>query len=190
MFPVSNLCNRLIVNILFDAKVIDDKVLTLEGIGTHIELQQIADRIILGKSNFIQTDILANKFLELVGIDLTQTLKAGNLGSSTALLDSALTLLLRITIEILFLVLHAEQWRLQNVKVAAADKLGIELQEEAGHKQADVHTINIGIGCNNHLIVTQILQSILDKFEIDTETAAADLDEFLGQLRTNGFLID
>lgn len=36
----------------------------------------------------------------------------------------------------------------------------------------------------------QILQSILDKFEIDTETAAADLDEFLGQLRTNGFLID
>ncbi len=53
------------------------------------------------------------------------------------------------------LVAHAEQWGLQHIDVALLDEVGEELQEEGDDEQADVHSVDIGIGSHNHLIVSQ-----------------------------------
>ena len=44
----------------------------------------------------------------------------------------------------------------------AAHQIRKELQEESQQKQADVHTVHIGIRRDNHIVVTQVLQTVLD----------------------------
>ena len=45
---------------------------------------------------------------------------------------------------------------------ALLDQFGEELKEKGDDEQTDMHTINIGIGSNDHLVVAQRFQSILD----------------------------
>ena len=42
------------------------------------------------------------------------------------------------------------------------NQLGEELQQECEHKQANVHTVDIGIGGDNHAVIPQVVESILD----------------------------
>ena len=97
-----NSLNSLILNyfllfnqILLYSQVVDDKVLSLEGIFTHIERQQVVNRVILCESHLIQTHILADKLLELISRNLTQTFESRNLGTCTASLDGSNSLLLK-----------------------------------------------------------------------------------------------
>ena len=60
------------------------------------------------------------------------------------------------------LVAHSEQWSLKHIHVALLDKVREELQEEGDDEQADVHSIHIGIGSHNHLVISQSVQSVLD----------------------------
>ena len=46
--------------------------------------------------------------------------------------------------------------------MARADHVGEELQEERGEQQADVHAVHIGVGGDDHLVVTQVLHVLLD----------------------------
>ena len=46
--------------------------------------------------------------------------------------------------------------------MVALDQVGEELQEEGDQQQADVHAIHIGIGRNDHLVITESIQAILD----------------------------
>ncbi len=59
-------------------------------------------------------------------------------------------------------VAHSEQWSLKHIHVALLDEVREELQEEGDDEQSDVHSIYIGIGSHNHLIISQSVQSVLD----------------------------
>ena len=52
------------------------------------------------------------------------------------------------------LVAHSEQWGLKHVDMALLDEIWEELKEEGDDEQADVHSVDIRIGCHNHLVVT------------------------------------
>ena len=42
------------------------------------------------------------------------------------------------------------------------DEFRVELQEKGDEQQADVHTVDIGIGGDNDLVVTQVVESVLN----------------------------
>ena len=46
--------------------------------------------------------------------------------------------------------------------MARLDQLGAELQEVGQQQQADVHAVNIGIGGDDDLVVTQAFNAVLD----------------------------
>ena len=60
------------------------------------------------------------------------------------------------------LVTHAEKRRLQDVQVLLFHEFREELQEERHEQEANVHTIDISIGCDNHFVVTQVLETVFD----------------------------
>ena len=62
----------------------------------------------------------------------------------------------------LLLVTHTEQRCLQDVEVTQADDVGEELQEEGCQQQADVHTVDIGIGSDDDLSVAQVVHILLN----------------------------
>ena len=41
-------------------------------------------------------------------------------------------------------------------------QVGEELQEERDDEQADVHTVHIGIGGNNHFVITQSFDTVFN----------------------------
>jgi hypothetical protein len=43
-----------------------------------------------------------------------------------------------------------------------ANKFREKLQEKRDEQQADVHSVHIGIGCNNNLVVTQIVNAFFN----------------------------
>ena len=68
----------------------------------------------------------------------------------------------RRLLDALLPVSYTEEWRLQDIYVSCPDQFWEELQEERDHQQSDVHAIDIGIGCHNHLIVTQAINAVFD----------------------------
>ena len=42
------------------------------------------------------------------------------------------------------------------------NQVGEELQEEGHHQEADVHTVDIGIGGNDYLVITESVKPVLD----------------------------
>ncbi len=82
----------------------------------------------------------------------------GRLGISGAVAH----LLQLVGSELLLVLAHAEKGRLQDVDVTLLYQFGEELQEEGNHQQTDVHAVHIGIGSYNHLVVAQLVQSVLN----------------------------
>jgi hypothetical protein len=50
----------------------------------------------------------------------------------------------------------------EDVDVPFLDELGKELQEEGNHEQADVHAVDIGIGGDDDLVVSQSVEAVLN----------------------------
>ena len=46
--------------------------------------------------------------------------------------------------------------------MAFLHQLWKKLQEESKHQKSDMHTIHIGIGSNNHLVVSEVIEAVLD----------------------------
>ena len=67
-----------------------------------------------------------------------------------------------LVLDLSSLVAHSEQWSLKHIHVALLDEVREELQEEGDDEQSDVHSIYIGIGSHNHLIISQSIQTILN----------------------------
>ena len=99
---------------------------------------------------------------ELVGADLAQTLEAGDLHARLEGGDGLLLLLGGVAVAVLLLVAHAEERRLQDVHVSAADQVGVVLHEEGQHQHADVHAVVIGIGGDDDVVVAEVLEVVLD----------------------------
>ena len=49
---------------------------------------------------------------------------------------------------------------MQNIYVTFLDEVGEELQEERDEQQTDVHTVHIGIGGNDHFVVTESFYAV------------------------------
>ena len=83
-------------------------------------------------------------------------------GNEFALLRSSYSLLYSLLVLYLgFLIAHTEQGSLQHIYVSLLDKVGEELKEECDDEQTDVHTVNIGIGSHDNLVVAQGVETIL-----------------------------
>ena len=137
--------------------------------------------------HLLEPHVGSDEVCELVGRDLTKTFKSGYLWVRTEVADGLQALLLAVAVTcdevaLAFLaretcvclshhllvfylrasVADAEERRLEHVDVSFLYQVGEELEEEGDDEEADVHAVDIGIGRNNHLIVTQCVESVLD----------------------------
>ena len=55
-------------------------------------------------------------------------------------------------------------------------QFGEELQEEREHQQANMHAVHIGIGSDNHLVVSELIESF---FDIERRLQAVELLVFI-----------
>ena len=124
--------SQLLRFILLYDEVVDDEVLALHRVLSHIEFEEVHHGVVLAQGDALETHLLADEVLELVGRYLTETFESGNLGVGTKLRDGlealllgvavagdevalALTLgfiLLLVTLDEAFPVAHAEERRL------------------------------------------------------------------------------
>ena len=135
--------------------------------------------------HLFKSDVWADEVGHLIGVYLAQSLKSGNLGLRSQLGDGSQPLFLIVAephhivlvtlagrfafgfehLLVLYLVAfvaYSEQWRLQNIDMALLDEVGEELEEEGDDEQTDVHTVDIGIGSHDDLVVAQVIKSFFD----------------------------
>ena len=110
--------------------------------------------------------VFADEQLEVLGIHFTEAFEARDFQIFLVdFLRGVVAFLFVVAVERLFLVLtvtHAEERGLQNVEVLFLHEFREELQEERHHQKADVHTVHVGIGRDNHLVVAQVLEPVFD----------------------------
>ena len=53
--------------------------------------------------------------------------------------------------------------------MSASDKVRVVLHEECEHEHSDVHSVVIGIGCNDDLVVTEIFHLVFHSKGIEQE---------------------
>ena len=145
------------VGIILNPKFVNDELLALHGVLAHIIFQQFLDAEVVAQDDRFKAHVGTNEATELVGGDFAQTFESGDLGLLTAFLLGGDAFLVGVTVVGLLLVAHAEQRRLQDVDMAVAHQVGIELEEESKHQQADMHAIDIGIGGDDDVVVAQVL---------------------------------
>ena len=107
-----------------------------------------------GESLFFGVAIYRFVFRTVAALGLLQN------GRPCALVVHALGLLRLLLLTLL--VAHTEEGCLQDVDVSLLDQVGEELQEEGHHQEADVHTVDIGIGSNDYLVITESVEPVLD----------------------------
>ena len=143
-------------------QVLNDKILSVRSILTHIELQHLDDRFIFVQNDRIETDLLSDKILELIGGYLSQTFEPGNLHACYEHLDRRIPFLFGITVFGPFFIPYPEERGLQDVQMASADQFGEKLQKEGNKQQPDVHPIHVGIRRNDHFVVAKLIDSLLN----------------------------
>ena len=110
----------------------------------------------------LQTHFRTDEVLELIGADFAESFESGNLRVLAALVHGLELLFLAVAVESVLLVPHPEQRRGQHVKMSATNHLREELEEERDHEQTDVHPIHIGIGGQNDVLVTQVIDAFFN----------------------------
>ena len=113
---------------------------------------------------------------ELVGRNLPQSFKTRDFRILAERFDSRQFFLLAITINRLLPVAHAEERRLQDIDMLLLNQIREELKEECDKQEADVHPVHIGIGRDNHFVITQSIQSI---FNIQSRLQEVELLVFI-----------
>ncbi len=68
----------------------------------------------------------------------------------------------RVAVSPLLLVRYAEKRGLENIYVSAADEIRVILHEEGEHEHTDMHSVIIGIGRHNDVVVAQIVEVVFD----------------------------
>ena len=161
--PKRRLLLKLIdIRVVLNPQIVDDELLTLVGVLSHVVFQKLRNRHVVAQDDRLQAHVRTDEIAELVGRDLTETFESGDFGMSAERLDGVDTFLVGVAISRLFLVSHAEQRGLQDVKMSAAHHVGIELQEEGEHEKTDVHAVDISIGGDDDVVISQILNRFVD----------------------------
>ena len=119
--------------------------------------------------------------------NLTKTFESSDFWVWTKLVNSCYTLLLRVTITcnkvVLLLSFHTTSVRfgyhlfvlylcstvtntekrcLKDIYMPLLYQLWEELKEESYYQQTDVHTVNIGIRCDNYLVISKRIESVFN----------------------------
>ncbi len=127
----------------------------------HIVGKQVGYGVFLAQHDLVKAYFLADKTFEFIGRNLSQSFESGNF-RILYLLDGFDAFLFAVAVANLLLVFDTEQGRLKDIDMPLLDQVGEELEEESQHKKANVHSVNIGIGGNNDLIIPQLIESVLD----------------------------
>ena len=154
--------------------------MAFHGILTHEEREKLLHIVFLAKLNLVKAHFWAYKVNKLLRRNFSQTFESGYLGIVTKFVDCGNAFLVGVAVVGLhfallclasgtaalalgiFAVQNTEQRGLKNLEVASLYKFGIELKEIGEQKQSDVHAINISIGSNDYLVVTQALDAVID----------------------------
>ena len=160
---VTDITSNLVhVGVILNPQIVDDELLAFHGVLAHVVFQQLLDAEVVAKDDRLKPHVGTDKATELVRGDFAQTFESGDLGLLAAFLLGGDAFLVGVTIIGLFLVAHAEQRRLQDIDMAIAHQVGVELKEESEHQQADVHAVDIGIGGDDDVVVAQVLDVLVD----------------------------
>ena len=108
-------------------KVIDNKILTIGCVFSHIKFQHFCYRLIFIQNYRIKAYIFADKIFKFIWRNLAQSLKTGNLRICPDRLYRLFALRLRITIKSLLLIANPEKRCLQNVQMTLLNQFGEEL---------------------------------------------------------------
>ena len=152
----------LVHKVLLDDEVVDDEVLAAGGVLTHIEIEELMDAVGALEGDGIETDARADELLELARANLAETFESGNLAGRAEFGSGLIPFLLAVAIDGLLLVADTEEGGLEHEEVPVLDDLREILEEEGDHQEADVHTVDIGIGGDDDLIVAEAVYAVLD----------------------------
>lgn len=97
--------------VFLDDEVVDDEVLTLHGILSHIVFEELLHLIVLVEGHLFEAHVRSDEVDELVRAYLTKTLEARNLGLRTEVADGVEPLLLGVAVpgdEVVLLLLDSE----------------------------------------------------------------------------------
>ena len=150
------------LRVILNTQVVDDKLLAFHSVLAHVVLQQFLDAEVVAQDDGLKAHVGTDEATELVGGDFAQAFEAGDLGLLAAFLLGSDALLVSVTIVGLLFVAHTEERGLQDVDMAVAHQVGIELEEKGEHQQADVHAVDIGIGGDDDVVVAQVLDVLVD----------------------------
>ena len=142
------------------SEVCTDEVLSFDGVVSHVELHDLCNRLLVAELHSVKSHVLADELDELVCRDLSETFESCDLHSALHLLEHLLLLLPCVAVADIRLVLDSEERSLKDVYVSSSHKVRVVLHEECQHKHADVHSVVIGIGCDDDLVVSEILHII------------------------------
>lgn len=155
--------------LVFNHEVVDDKFLTLHSVFAHVELQQFVYSVFLAQMHAVEPHLRTDKVGKFLRVDFTKTFESCDFRLVAKFVDGGDAFLVVVAIVSfglrlfrllstalalrLLLVANTEKWRLKDIEVPGLHQFGAELQEVGEQQEANVHTIDIGIGSHNHLVV-------------------------------------
>ena len=122
------------LRVVLNPQVLDDELLALHSVLAHVVFQQFLDAEVVAKDDRLKPHVGADETTELVGGDFAQAFESGDLGLLAAFLLGGDAFLVAIAVVGLFLVAHAEQRGLQDIDMAVAHQVGVELEEKGEHQ--------------------------------------------------------
>ena len=156
-----------------------DEVLSVYGVVTHVELHDLRNRLFITQLHLVKSHTFSDEIFELIRRNLSKTFESRDFNAS---LQSAYSLVLLfdvVAVSYLLLVLDPEEGSLEDVYMTSSDQVRIILHEECENEHADMHSVVIGIGRYDDLLIAKILDIILQSQCIDEEVELFVLSHFL-----------
>ena len=138
-------------------QVLDNEVLSFCGVLSHIELHNVSKWFLVAESYLVQAHILADESFELIPGNLSKTFESGDFHLSLEFLDGSLFLFGILAVTYGVHVLDTEMRSLQYEYVTSSDKVRVVFHKECQYKHTDMHSIVIGIGRDDDLVVSEVV---------------------------------
>ena len=163
-------------------QVLYNEILSFGSVLTHIELHDISKRFLIAESYLVQAHILADESLELIPGNLSETFESCDLDLCLKLLDRSFLLLGVVAVAYRILVLDSEEGSLEYEYMSSSDQVRMVFHEECQHKHADVHSVVIGIGCDDDLVISEVVHVVLKSEGVNEQVELLVLGNLLAAL--------
>ena len=135
-----------------------------------------------GNDHGVKANVLTDEVAEFVRGDFAESFETGDLGFGATFLNRGETFFFAVAIASDLFVAHAEEGGLEDVEVALPDELGEELEEEGNEEEADMHAVYVRISGDDHVVVAEALEAILDVEGVLQEVEfLVFVNDFLGE---------